>query len=53
MVDEPRMLPPGMMVAVGVRARRGVLINTDLVDHVESILEPVDTCCINLEPCVF
>ncbi|XP_062617094.1 uncharacterized protein LOC134278812 isoform X2 [Saccostrea cucullata] len=23
MVDEPRMLPPGMMVAVGVRARRG------------------------------
>ena len=26
MVDEPRMLPPGMMVAVGVRARRGMLI---------------------------
>lgn len=24
MVDEPRMLPPGMMVAVGVRARRGI-----------------------------
>lgn len=23
MVDEPRMLPPGMMVALGVRARRG------------------------------
>lgn len=29
MVDEPRMLPPGMMVAVGVRARRGVPFGSD------------------------